>query len=455
MQLAAHPLVAATTTPTRSSGSGRLRRGHRRVRERAGGEPRAPRRADPRRPGGGERRDRAGPGGREARRARARARACAARRHRARVGHRRRGPARGAPGDPQDRAPRLRRQGADALRRRGGGARRVAGARRRAGVLERRVALERELSVVLARGFDGASVVFPVAANVHEGGILATSTVPSGASPALEARVGELGRRAGRRHRSRRRARGRVLRRCRRSVVVQRDGPAPAQQRSLHARRLRGLAVRAAAARARRAAARPERAALPGGDAEPARGALGRERTGLERCARVPGGRCCTSTARPGRGRGARWGTSTAWPATRKWRSSASRRSIGGRCRARPDGTGAPAGRGPCYAPDRPPRRARPDETSHPPHRHGEDGKHLDPALPAPQPPPPRAWRLAVPRDRRTPEQQRPRRPRQGRARAGSPAARSRREGPGRARRLEGPLRRRALRGGAAVPALG
>ena len=59
-------------------------------------------------------------------------------------------------------------------------------------VLEKRVALERELSVVLARGFDGASVVFPVAANVHEGGILATSTVPSGAPPALEARVGEL-----------------------------------------------------------------------------------------------------------------------------------------------------------------------------------------------------------------------------------------------------------------------
>ena len=36
--------------------------------------------------------------------------------------------------------------------------------------------LDYEISVVLARGFDGASVVFPVARNVHRDGILAVST---------------------------------------------------------------------------------------------------------------------------------------------------------------------------------------------------------------------------------------------------------------------------------------
>ena len=56
-------------------------------------------------------------------------------------------------------------------------------------VLERRIELVAELSVVLARGLDGVSIAFPVAANVHEAGVLATSTVPSGASAALEAEV--------------------------------------------------------------------------------------------------------------------------------------------------------------------------------------------------------------------------------------------------------------------------
>lgn len=46
-------------------------------------------------------------------------------------------------------------------------------------VLERRIELEAEVSVVLARGFDGESVVFPVAQNVHVNGILSTSTVPA------------------------------------------------------------------------------------------------------------------------------------------------------------------------------------------------------------------------------------------------------------------------------------
>jgi 5-(carboxyamino)imidazole ribonucleotide synthase len=46
-------------------------------------------------------------------------------------------------------------------------------------VLERRLALESELSVVMARGADGAVAAFPPGENVHANGILHTTTVPS------------------------------------------------------------------------------------------------------------------------------------------------------------------------------------------------------------------------------------------------------------------------------------
>lgn len=46
-------------------------------------------------------------------------------------------------------------------------------------VLERRLTLEGELSVVLARGDDGATAVFPPGRNVHANGILDTTTVPA------------------------------------------------------------------------------------------------------------------------------------------------------------------------------------------------------------------------------------------------------------------------------------
>ncbi len=46
-------------------------------------------------------------------------------------------------------------------------------------VLERRLPLAIEVSVVVARGFDGQAVAYPVAENVHRGGILAVSTVPA------------------------------------------------------------------------------------------------------------------------------------------------------------------------------------------------------------------------------------------------------------------------------------
>ena len=46
-------------------------------------------------------------------------------------------------------------------------------------VLERRLALERELSVILARGADGAVAAFPVGENRHRDGILETTVVPA------------------------------------------------------------------------------------------------------------------------------------------------------------------------------------------------------------------------------------------------------------------------------------
>ncbi|OVZ59682.1 5-(carboxyamino)imidazole ribonucleotide synthase [Pigmentiphaga sp. NML080357] len=46
-------------------------------------------------------------------------------------------------------------------------------------VLEARLPLEFEISVVVARGFDGEVVTYPVSENVHRDGILAISTVPS------------------------------------------------------------------------------------------------------------------------------------------------------------------------------------------------------------------------------------------------------------------------------------
>ncbi|MCC7058782.1 MAG: 5-(carboxyamino)imidazole ribonucleotide synthase [Burkholderiaceae bacterium] len=46
-------------------------------------------------------------------------------------------------------------------------------------VLEQRLPLEVEISVVVARGFDGRSVVFPVVENVHRDGILARSIAPA------------------------------------------------------------------------------------------------------------------------------------------------------------------------------------------------------------------------------------------------------------------------------------
>ena len=59
-------------------------------------------------------------------------------------------------------------------------------------VLERRLRLDLEVSVVVARGFDGGTRTFPVAENRHAAGILDTSVVPARVAPALEARARQL-----------------------------------------------------------------------------------------------------------------------------------------------------------------------------------------------------------------------------------------------------------------------
>jgi 5-(carboxyamino)imidazole ribonucleotide synthase len=46
-------------------------------------------------------------------------------------------------------------------------------------VLEKRMPLDCEVSVVLARGIDGEVITYPVAENIHEGGILDVSIVPA------------------------------------------------------------------------------------------------------------------------------------------------------------------------------------------------------------------------------------------------------------------------------------
>ncbi len=62
-------------------------------------------------------------------------------------------------------------------------------------VLEELLALEREVSVVLARGEDGATAVFPVAENRHAHGILDLSIAPAAVGQALAAEARELAER--------------------------------------------------------------------------------------------------------------------------------------------------------------------------------------------------------------------------------------------------------------------
>jgi 5-(carboxyamino)imidazole ribonucleotide synthase len=62
-------------------------------------------------------------------------------------------------------------------------------------IVESFVPFERELSVLVVRGSDGSTVVYPVAENEHEDGILRTTVVPAGMSSMLATRIGELAKR--------------------------------------------------------------------------------------------------------------------------------------------------------------------------------------------------------------------------------------------------------------------
>ncbi|MFK8083487.1 MAG: 5-(carboxyamino)imidazole ribonucleotide synthase, partial [Granulosicoccus sp.] len=58
-------------------------------------------------------------------------------------------------------------------------------------VLEQRIDLAAEISVVLARGFDGEMVLFPVAENIHRDGVLHTSVVPAAQSQEVSSEAGK------------------------------------------------------------------------------------------------------------------------------------------------------------------------------------------------------------------------------------------------------------------------
>ncbi|MBA3658704.1 MAG: ATP-grasp domain-containing protein, partial [Gemmatimonadales bacterium] len=61
-------------------------------------------------------------------------------------------------------------------------------------ILEERLRLECELSVVLARGADGALAAFPAGENTHRDGVLETTVVPAGVEERIAREAGELAR---------------------------------------------------------------------------------------------------------------------------------------------------------------------------------------------------------------------------------------------------------------------
>ncbi len=60
-------------------------------------------------------------------------------------------------------------------------------------VLEKRLDLEREFSLVIVRGADGKTLLYPVAENIHEEGILHISSVPADIPPDLQKNIREIG----------------------------------------------------------------------------------------------------------------------------------------------------------------------------------------------------------------------------------------------------------------------
>lgn len=63
---------------------------------------------------------------------------------------------------------------------------------RRPAVLEAAAVFQRELSVIAARGRDGAVAVYPLGENVHKNGVLKTTTAPAAVDPATQARAEQI-----------------------------------------------------------------------------------------------------------------------------------------------------------------------------------------------------------------------------------------------------------------------
>ncbi len=62
----------------------------------------------------------------------------------------------------------------------------------RPSILEARAPFVRELSVIAARGWDGAVAVYPLGENSHSGGVLRTTLAPAAVDPATEARARDI-----------------------------------------------------------------------------------------------------------------------------------------------------------------------------------------------------------------------------------------------------------------------
>ena len=123
-------------------------------------------------------------------------------------------------------------------------------------VVERVVDFSHELSVVAARGLDGAFAHFGAIENTHTNHILDLSVAPARVPASAAAEAVQLTRAIMEELVLRWRALRRVLPHDRRAAAGQRDCAAAAQFRPFHLRRLRHQPVRAAGARRVRAAAR-------------------------------------------------------------------------------------------------------------------------------------------------------------------------------------------------------
>ncbi|MGX1693281.1 5-(carboxyamino)imidazole ribonucleotide synthase [Brevundimonas naejangsanensis] len=63
---------------------------------------------------------------------------------------------------------------------------------RRPAVLEAAAVFQRELSVIAARGRDGAVAVYPLGENVHQNGVLKTTTAPAAVDPTTQGRAEQI-----------------------------------------------------------------------------------------------------------------------------------------------------------------------------------------------------------------------------------------------------------------------